>query len=96
MKTFLKIAAWIIAALAGLFIWHAFPDLQPVVTWALGAAFIYHLVSTLVKDTVKEVLNEELFELRRRSIATEEHLEGIDRKVSALLRDALEQRRARL
>jgi len=55
----------------------------------------FHVVSTIVKETVKEVLNAELFELRRRSIAAEDRLEVIDRKVSAILRDALEQRRAR-
>jgi len=94
VKTFFKIAGWLVAALVGLFVWHAFPDIQPIVTWGLGAAFIYHVVSTI--ETVKEVLNAELFEIRRRSIAAEDRLEPIDRKVSAILRDALEQRRARL
>jgi hypothetical protein len=95
MKTFFKIVGWIVAVLVGLFIWHAFPDIQPVVTWGLGAAFIYHLVSTLVQEIVKRVLTDELRELRRQSIAAADRLEVIDRKVSAILRDALEQSRAR-
>ena len=95
MKRFFKIVGWIVAALVGLFIWHAFPDVQPLVTWGLGAAFAYHIISTIVEETVKRVMSDELLELRRQSNAAADRLETIDQKVSAILKDALEQRRAR-
>ena len=62
VKTFFKIAGWMLAALAGLFVWHAFPDIQPIVTWGILAAFIYHVVSTIVRDT-----NSLTFDMRARS-----------------------------
>lgn len=94
MKTFLKVIGWIAAALIGFVIWHVFPVVQPLVTWGLGAAFAYHVISTIIEETTKRVLWNELLELRQQSNANIERLETIDRKVSLLLRDALEQRRA--
>lgn len=90
MKTFLKIIGWITAALAGLFVWHAFPDIQPAVTWAVLAVIVYHVVSNIVRETIRS----ELTELNRQIRAHTTQLEDIERKVSAVLRDVLERRRA--
>ena len=95
MKLFLIIVGWVLAALVAIFIWHAFPDVQPAVTWGLGAAFIYHMVSTIVEETVKRVVRDELLELRRQSHTNTDRLEAVDRKVSAILADALDERRRR-
>ena len=88
MKTFFKVVAWIAAAFVGLFLWNVTPDFRPIITWLLAAAFICYVLSTIVEVTVKRLIWDELLELRSR-------LEVLDRKVSAILRDALEQRRLR-
>ena len=88
MRTFFKVVAWFAAAFVGLFLWNATPDFRPLVAWALATAFLGYVLSTIVEVTVKRLIWDELLELRGR-------LEVLDRKVSALLRDALEQRRLR-
>jgi hypothetical protein len=88
MKTFFKVVAWIAAAFVGLFIWNVTPDFRPLIAWVLAAAFLCYVLSTIVEITVKRLIWDELLELRSR-------LELLDRKVSAILRDALEQRRLR-
>jgi hypothetical protein len=54
----------------------------------LAAAFVCYVLSIIVEVTVKRVISDEQLELRSR-------LELLDRKVTAILRDALEQRRLR-
>ena len=95
MKTFLKAVGWIMAAVLGLFVWNVTPDFRPIVTWVLAAAFICYVLSAIVEVTVKRLIGDELLELRRQSSATANRLDVLDRKVTAILRDALEQRRLR-
>ena len=95
MKAFFKVAAWIMAAFLGLFVWNVTPDFRPIVTWALAAAFVCYVLSTIVEVTIKRLIGGELLELRRQSNATANRLDVLDRKVTAILRDALEQRRLR-
>ena len=56
--------------------------------------FICYGISIVVRVTVKSLIRDELRELRLQSSATACRLELIDRRVTAILRDALEQRRA--
>ena len=95
MKTFFKVVIWFMAAVFGLFVWNVTPDFRPLVTWILAAAFICYVLSTIVEATVKRLIADELLELRRQSNATANRLDVLDRKVTAILRDALEQRRLR-
>ena len=88
MKTFLKIVIWFAAAFTGLFIWNVTPDFRPLMTWAIAAAFAGYLISLIVGMTVRRVTAAQQLELQSR-------LELLDRKVTALLKDALEQRRLR-
>jgi len=83
------------AAVFGLFVWNVTPDFRPLVTWILAAAFICYVLSTIVEATVKRLIADELLELRRQSNAAANRLDVLDRKVTAILRDALEQRRLR-
>jgi hypothetical protein len=85
MKTFLKVVVWIATAVLGLFVWNVTPDSRPIITWLIAAAFVCYVLSVIVKVTVKRVISDEQLELRSR-------LEVLDRKVTAILRDALEQR----
>jgi len=62
---------------------------------APGGAFICYVLSAIVEVTVKRLVGDELLELRRQSNATANRLDLLDRKVTAILRDALEQRRLR-
>jgi hypothetical protein len=95
MKSFFKIGAWLAALFVGLFIWNVAPDFRPMVTWALAAAFICYVLSTIVEVTIKRVMRDELQGLRRQSDDAANNLALLDRKVTAILEDALEQRRLR-
>jgi hypothetical protein len=95
MNTFFKVGVWIAGAILGVFVWNVFPDFRPIVTWVLAAAFICHVLSIIVEATIKRLIRDELLELRRQSNAVSNSLDVLDRKVTAILRDALEQRRLR-
>jgi hypothetical protein len=88
MKTFFKVVSWIAALLLGLFVWNVLPDFRPLVGSVLAATFVCYVLSIIVEVTVKRVISDEQLELRSR-------LDVLDRKVTAILRDALEQRRLR-
>jgi predicted PurR-regulated permease PerM len=95
MKSFFKVVAWIAAAFVGLFIWNVTPDFRPIVTLLLAAAFICYVLSAIVEATIKRIIWDELLALRRQSDAAANHLALLDRKVTVILKDALEQRRLR-
>ena len=88
MKTFIKVVVWIAAMSFGLFVWKVFPDFRPLVSAILAVAFVCCVLSIIVEVTVKRVMSDEQIELRSR-------LDLLDRKVTAILRDSLEQRRLR-
>jgi hypothetical protein len=85
MKTFFKVVIWITTVFAGLVVWNMAPDFRPLVSSILAAAFVCYVLSVIVEVTVKRVISDEQLELRSR-------LEVLDRKVTAILRDALERR----
>jgi hypothetical protein len=95
METFFKIAGWTTAAILGAAVWTVFPEYQTIISSILAALFICYVFSVLVDVTVRRLIGDELLELRLQTNATAKHLELIDRKVTAVLRDALEQRQAR-
>lgn len=95
MDTFIKVAGWITAAILGAAVWAVFPEHQTFISGILGALIVCYVFSFLVELTVKRHVGDELQELRLQTNATAECLEIIDRKVTAVLRDALEQRQAR-
>jgi hypothetical protein len=95
VRTFLKVVIWLMAAVVGLFVWNAAPDFRPIITWVLVAAFVCYVLSTIMEATIKRLIGDELLELRRQSNATANRIDVLDRKVTAILRDALEQRRLR-
>jgi hypothetical protein len=85
MKTFFRVVIWIATIFAGLVVWNVAPDFRPLVSSILAAAFACYVLSVIVEVTVKRVISDEQLELRSR-------LEVLDRKVTAILRDALERR----
>jgi predicted PurR-regulated permease PerM len=88
MKAFFKVVIWIAAAVVGLIVWNVAPDFRPLVSSILAAAFVCYVLAIIVEVTVKRVISDEQVELRSR-------LEVLDRKVTAILRDAVERRRPR-
>lgn len=88
MKTFFKVLVWIAAVFLSLVVWNVLPDFRPLVSSILAAAFVCYVLSIIVEVTVKRVMSDEQIELRSR-------LDLLDRKVTAILRDSLEQRRLR-
>jgi hypothetical protein len=95
MDTFFKVAGGITAAILGAAVWTVFPEYQAIISGMLVALIVCYLFSVLVGVTIKRLIGDELQELRLQTNATADRLEMIDRKVTAVLRDALEQRQAR-
>jgi hypothetical protein len=95
VRTFLKVVIWLMAAVLGLFVWNVTPDFRPIITWVLVAAFVCYVLATIVEATIKRLIGDELVELRRQSNATANRIDVLDRKVTAILRNTLEQRRLR-
>jgi len=85
MKAFFKVVIWIAATVVSLIVWNVAPDFRPLVSSILAAAFVCYVLSIIVEVTVKRVISDEQLELRSR-------LEVLDRKVTAILRDASERR----
>ena len=88
MKTFFKVVIWMATAFVGLFVWNVAPDFRPLVASILAAAFVCYVLSVIVEVTVKRVISDEQLELRSR-------LDVLDKKVTAILREAFERRRLR-
>ena len=88
MKTFFKVVIWMATAFVGLFVWNVAPDFRPLVASILAAAFVCYVLSVIVEVTVKRAISDEQLELRSR-------LDVLDKKVTAILREAFERRRLR-
>ena len=95
MDTFFNVAGWITAAILGAAVWTVFPEYQTIIIGILVALIVCYLFSVLVQLAVRRLIWDELQELRLQTNATAERIKVIDRKVTAVLRDALEQRQAR-
>jgi hypothetical protein len=95
MDTFFKVVGWTTAAILGVAVWNVFPEYRTIISSSLAALVICYIFSVLVQVTVRRLIGDELLELRLQTNATADRLEIIDRKVTAVLRDALEQRQAR-
>jgi hypothetical protein len=94
MGTLFKVVGWIAATVSGLLVWNVFPETRAIIACGIAVAFICYALSIVVGVTAKRLIGDELLELRLQSNATAYRLELIDRKVTAVLRDALEQRQA--
>ena len=95
MKSFIKFAIWLAAAFVGLFIWNTAPDFRPIATWAVPAAIACYGLSFIVQRAVRRLISDELIELRHQMDLATNQLTTLDRKVTVLLKDALEQRQQR-
>ena len=94
MGTLFKVVGWVMATISGLLVWNIFPETRAIISCGMVVAFICYGLSIVVGVTVKRFIGDELRELRLQSNATACRLELIDRRVTAILRDALEQRQA--
>ena len=88
MKTVFKIVVWFTVAVIGLFVWNVTPDFRPLITWLIVAVFGCYVLSIIVQMAVKQVVLGEQQEVLSR-------VELLDRKVTVLLKDALDHRRVR-
>jgi hypothetical protein len=94
MKSFLKITGWLVVGLVGLVLYLTFPEVQKYVAGALGGAVVYRGLKTLLEDVLTRLVKVHLLELGQQNNATADRLDTIERKVSAILQDAYERRRA--
>jgi len=67
-----------LAGLAGLFVWFAFPAVQPLVGAAAAAAIAYQFISSMIEDVVRKVVREELQHLKEDSHAARQTLSNLN------------------
>jgi len=94
MQTLFKIMGWIVATIFSLLVWNVFPETRAFISCGIVVAFICYAISIVVGITAKRLIGDALLELRLQSNASACRLDLIDRKVTAVLRDVLEQRQA--
>jgi len=83
-----KNATWQILKYSGFavgaaFIYWAASEYQ-VVAFIAGLFFAYGVLREMIKETVREVLNEDFMSVRRQMAVTKDDIQVIDRKVSAI------------
>jgi hypothetical protein len=95
MKTLRKLATGLAVAMVGLFFWNGAPDFRPIFAWTLIAAIGCYLLLLVAQRMIRRLLSNELVDLRHKMDAATDKLEILDRKLTVLLKDALEQRQQR-
>ena len=90
----LWILGLIVTGVLGLLIWALFPEAQTLIACVLVASAIFYVFFAAVKATVGRLIGDQLTELHLQINAVAERLELVDRKTTAVLRNALEQREA--
>jgi len=96
MDRIIKIVGWVVVAVLGLVVWTFFPEAQTIIAFLLTATLIFYVFFAAVKVTVGRLVGDQLTELRLEINSVDERLELMDRKINALLRNALEQRTTNL
>lgn len=87
MKNGLKYAGLLLLGLVGVALYLALPEYQWFVGIVAGGAVALNALHELVTNAVRRVIDQELRTLRQQGYTNTERLEGIDRKVSAVLKD---------
>jgi hypothetical protein len=95
MKTIVKFAIWFAAAFVGLFVWNTVPDFRPIAIWAVPAAIVCYVLSLVAQRTIRRLISDEMTELRHQLDIATNQLTTLDRKITVLLKDALQQRQER-
>ena len=90
----LWILGLIVTGVLVLLIWALFPEAQTLIACVLVASAIFYVFFAAVKATVGRLIGDQLTELHLQINAVAERLELVDRKTTAVLRNALEQREA--
>ena len=96
MDRIIKIVGWVVVAVLGLVVWTFFPEAQTIIACLLTATLIFYVFFAAVKVTVGRLVGDKLMELRLEINSVDKRLELMDRKINALLRNALEQRTTNL
>ncbi len=95
MKTFRKSATGLAVGIIGLFFWNGLPDFRPAFAWILTATIGCYILLLIVQRIIRSLLSDELVDLRHNLETTTYKLDVLDRKLTVLLKDALEKRRQR-
>ena len=95
MRPFIKLTIWLATAFVGLFVWNAAPDFRPILTWLLPVAIVGYAAVFSVQTTNRRLVSDELIGLRQQLDLSIGQLTTLNRKVTALLEDALERRQQR-
>lgn len=94
MDRIFQVVGWIVAAVLGVLVWTVFPEAQTFIACLLAGSAACYVLFAAVKVTVQRIIGDELMELRLQSNAVANRLEHMDRKITVILRDALERRQA--
>lgn len=95
MKTFRKFAVGLVAAIVGLFFWNGLPDFRPVFAWTIIAAISGYALALIAQKMIRRLLSDELVHISQKMDTAADKLEIMDRKLTVLLKDALDQRQQR-
>ena len=95
MRPFIKFTIWLATAFVGLFVWNAAPDFRPILIWLLPVAIVGYAAVFSVQTTIRRLVSDELIGLRQQLDLSIGQLTTLNRKVTALLEDALERRQQR-
>lgn len=93
MEALRRFASAIALAVVALGVWNAFPDYRPVFIWVVLAILAHNAVWQLAQSAARRRLSEELLDIRIQGNNTGEKLDLLDRKINALLEDAIQRRR---
>lgn len=93
MEALRRFAAAIALAVVALGVWNAFPDYRPVYIWVVLAILAHNAVWHVAQSAARRRLSEELLDIRAQGNNVEEKLDLLDRKINALLEDAVQRRR---
>jgi hypothetical protein len=92
MDRIFKIVGGAVVAVLGVVVWIFFPEARTIIACFITATLIFHVFFAAVRVTVGRLVGDQLTELRLEINSVDKRLEFMDRKINALLRNALEQR----
>ncbi len=95
MNNFRKFVAGLVAAIVGLFFWNGLPDFRPVFAWTIVAAIGCYALALIAQKMIRSLLSDELVHIGQKMDMAADKLELLDRKLTVLVKDALEQRQQR-
>lgn len=95
IKKTLRWVGYVVAGGVAVLLYFAYPQVQTIVLFVAGGAFAAKFIEISTEAAIQKFFREDFMNIRGQIAATAENAEATERKVSMLLRDALERRQRR-